>query len=477
MRRSLGEAAAAMDGRLAGGSPDAAWEGVAFDSRRIAGGELFFALPGEATDGHRFVAAALAAGAAAAVVHREVEAPAGAALVRVEDTYRALHALARRVRAGDGRPPAPPHLAAITGSTGKTTTKELLCAMLERRYRAARNQGNLNNLYGFPLSLLNIPDDTEWMVAEMGMSGAGELSQLSALSRPDAVVYTNVRPVHLEFFADLRGIAEAKAELLEGLVDGGLVVANADDPEVTRFVRRFTDRRGAAGRSVRVVWYGRGDGAAVRAADVRPAGPGTPGSRFRLEIADERGAVAQEVHLPLHGDYNVDNFLAAAAAAWALGVAPAAIAAAAAAARPAAGRGTLHRLAGGVTLIDDSYNSNPEALELALQSAVALAGESGRRWAVLGDMLELGPEAPRFHREGGRRAAELGFTPVVGVGELSRELVAAAEGAGAEARWFAAAAEAADWVGERVADDDLVLVKASRGVGLEKVVERLRGER
>ena len=474
-----------MGGRVVAGDGaarqlDRQWSGAAIDSRRLRGGELFFALPGDHTDGHRFVAAAAAMGAAACVVHHDLEPPAGTAIVRVADTARALQALTRHLRRGGGdEPPRPRNIAAITGSTGKTTTKELAAAMLGRRFRVARNEGNLNNLLGFPLSLLNVPDDTEWMVAEMGMSAAGELAQLTALARPEAVIYTNVRPVHLEFFDSVRGIAEAKAELLEGLVPGGLVVANEDDPEVTRFVRRFVAARGDAGERVRVVGYSRGgSGAAVRAEDVRPAGDGETGSRFTLVVEAGDGAEgaagggAAEVHLPLHGAYNVDNALAAAAAAWALGVPLDEIAAAAAGARAVTGRGAVHRLAGGVTLVDDSYNSNPEALDLALDGAAELAA-GGRCWAVLGDMLELGPEAPRFHRECGRHAAGRGFAPVVGVGELAREIVAGAEEAGGEARWFAAAGEAAEFAAGELAPGDVLLVKGSRGVGLDAVVARL----
>ncbi|HEX6204115.1 MAG TPA: cyanophycin synthetase, partial [Thermoanaerobaculia bacterium] len=249
--------------------------------------------------------------------------------------------------------------------------------------------------------------------------------------------------------------------------------------------------RADAGERVRVVWYGvaaeeDGEGGddearpvpAVRAADVRQAGGGETGSRFTLVVAggngEEGGAGggSLEVHLPLHGEYNVANALAAAAAAWALGVPLDEIAAAAAEARPVTGRGAVHRLAGEVTIVDDSYNSNPEALKLALDSAAGLAGD-GRRWAVLGDMLELGPEAPRFHRECGRHAAERGFAPVVGVGELSREIVAGAEEAGGDSRWFAAAAEAADFAAGEIAPGDVLLVKGSRGVGLDAVVQRL----
>lgn len=452
VRATMAEAAAAMEGALTG-APDAAlWDGAAIDSRAVRPGQLFFALPGARTDGHRFVPQALERGAAAVVVHEEGAAPPEAPRIKVDDAFSALHALTRAIRAR-----TPKRLVGVTGSVGKTTTKELLAAMLAGRHRVARTPGNLNSLYGFPLSLLDIPDDTEWMVAEMGMSTPGELGRLSLLARPDVAVFTVVRPVHLEFFADLRAIAEAKAELLQGLAPGGLVVANADDPEVARIGRRHAEAGG------QVVWYGRGGD--VRAVDAEPADvAGGLGSRFRLEADGE----SLEVLLPLHGLYNVDNCLAAAAAAWAVGMPLSEIAAAVAAVRPAAMRGVVHHLPAGGTLIDDSYNSNPAALARALESAALLP--AARRWVVAGDMLELGAGGPELHREAGRRAAELGFSPVVGVGALARELVAGAAEAGADTAWYPDAASAAARAAGELRPDDLLLVKGSRGVGLERVV-------
>ena len=456
-RLSVGEAARAAGGRVMAGDADAMAEGAAIDSRAVRGGELFFAFAGTRTDGHRFVPDALARGAAAAMVQEDLPAPLKGALIRVPDTFQALHDLARHVRER-----TPERLVGITGSAGKTTTKELLAAMLARRFRVSWTPGNLNNLYGFPLSLLNVPDDTEWMVAEMGMSTPGELRQLSLLGRPDAAVFTVVRPVHLEFFDSVQAIAEAKSELLAGLAPDGFIIANADDPEVVRI---------AARHGARVVWYGlRSERADVRARDLAPEPEGVVGSRFLLEA----GGDAVEVRLPLHGLYNVENCLAAAACAWALGLPLAEIAEAVRSVKPAAMRGVVHRPAAGFTLIDDSYNSNPDALGKALEGAALLPGN--RRVAVLGDMRELGPEGPRFHREAGERAARLGFSPVVGVGELSRELVRGAEAAGAAAVWLQDAAAAADWAAGEVRPGDLVLVKASRGVRLEKVVQRLLGE-
>ena len=456
-RLSVGEAAAAVGGRVTAGDPRAMIEGAAIDSRALRGGEVFFAFAGERTDGHRFVPDALARGAAAAIVQEDLPAPSTGALIRVADTFQALHDLARFVRAR-----TPERLVGITGSAGKTTTKELLGAILASRFRTTWTPGNLNNLYGFPLSLLNVPDGAQWMVAEMGMSTPGELRQLSLLGRPDAAVFTVVRPVHLEFFGTLAAIAEAKSEILAGLSPGGFVVANADDPEVTRIAKRHGSR---------VVWYGlRSEAADVRARDLAPEPDGAVGSRFTLEA----GGRSAEVRLPLHGLYNVENCVAAAACAWALGLPLDGIAAAVRGVEPASMRGVVHRTQGGFLLIDDSYNSNPDAVDKALESAAAMSGS--RRVAVLGDMLELGPEAPRFHREAGERAARLGFSPVVAVGELSRELAAGAAAAGAQAVWLADAAAAADWAAGEVHRGDVVLVKGSRGVKLDGVVRRLLGD-
>jgi UDP-N-acetylmuramoyl-tripeptide--D-alanyl-D-alanine ligase len=439
-----------MDGHVIAGDPRARWRGAALDSRKVEGGELFFALPGERTDGHLFVGDALDRGAAAAVVSREV--PARGTLVRVADTVAALHALTRA-----GRARAPRRLVAVTGSVGKTTTKDLLALMLARRFRVAKSPGNLNNLLGFPVALLAIPEDTEWMVAEMGMSTPGELEAISRLGRPDVAVFTNVRPAHLERFGDLRAIARAKAELLSGLVPGGLVVANADDPEV-RWI--------AAQHDGPVVWYSLVGEAPSRASGIRARPGGAVGSQFRWQVDGEE----HEVELPLHGRYNVGNFLAAATAAREAGVPASAIVAAVAQAAPAAGRGAVRRRPDGVVVVDDTYNSNPAALGEALAAAASLP--AARRWAVLGDMLELGEGAAAFHRQAGREAARLGFSPVVGVGALARELVAGASEAGAATAWFPTAAEAAGAL-PPARRDDVILVKGSRGVGLEAVAAAL----
>jgi UDP-N-acetylmuramoyl-tripeptide--D-alanyl-D-alanine ligase len=453
---TVDEIARAANGRIVSGDPRSACAGAAIDSREVKGGEIFFALPGTRTDGHRFVGAAAARGAGAVVVQEDVPAVEGAAVVRVGETLLALQDLARHVRTSG----TPRRLAGITGSMGKTTTKELLAAMLATRFRTAKTEGNLNNLIGFPLCLLNVPDGTEWMAAEMGMSVPGELRRLSEIGRPDAAVLTVVRPVHLEFFDSVRDIAEAKSELLAGLAAGGPVIANADDPEVVWIARRHLKNKGA-----RVVWYGiEAQEVDVRLQDLAP-GPEGAGSRFRLEAGGERASF----ELPLHGLYNAENCLAAAACAWSLGLWLAEIAAAVREVRPASMRGVVHR--GRFTLVDDSYNSNPAALAKALESATHLPVSPGsRRVAILGDMLELGPDGPRFHREAGALASRLGFSPILAVGPLSRETAA---GAGDAGRWVPDSAAAAEWAGREVREGDVVLVKASRGIGLDAVVRRL----
>ncbi len=442
-----------MQGEVISGRPDAVWRGAALDSRAVSGGELFFALPGDRTDGHRFVDQAFEQGAAAAVIHQDLAIPHGRTAIRVGDTYAALHRLTETARRR-----APRRLVAVTGSVGKTTTKELLAAMLGRRFRVARNPGNLNNLLGFPIALLGIPEDTEWMVAEMAMSTPGELAAVSLLGRPDVALLTNVRPVHLEFFGTLRAIADAKAEILQGLSSDGLLVANRDDREVVRIAARYSGR---------VVWFGMREAADYTATEVE-AIEGGRGSQFVLRApGDEVG----RLELSLHGLYNVENCLAAAACAHALGVPLPELAAGAVEVETPEMRGIVHRLAGEVVVIDDSYNSNPVALRAALESARSFPAR--RRWAVLGDMLELGAESSRFHIEAGRAAAQLGFSPVVGVGQLARGLVEGAQDQGAEVRWYPDAGAAAAALGGVISTGDVVLVKGSRGVALEAVVRVL----
>ncbi len=468
-----------MNGCLIGELETGAWyQGAAIDSRRVEAGELFFALAGERTDGHRFVPGALAAGAAAAVVADPVHEAAGCQ-IRVDDVTAALHDLTRDHRRRLGA-----RVASVTGSAGKTTTKDLLALLLGECWRVHKSPGNLNNLLGFPLTLLAVDEDCEWLVAEMGMSVPGELAAVSRLGRPDAAVFTNVRPAHLAGFereggaaAGVEAIARAKAELLEGLAPDGLIVANAGNPHVVGLVERYLAARPEDGGAAagRVVWYevepaaGRTPVAEVTAHDLEPLA-GKPGTRFVLGW----GAESAIVELPLHGRVNVENFLAAAACALRLGVPIGRVAAAGGRPTSAPGRGEVVSLASGATLVDDSYNSNPEAAQLALQAARQLDGR--RHVAILGEMLELGSAEGRYHREVGGAAAELGFDLVVGVGPLTADLVAAAAAGGAQTVWFENPRAARAGAPALIGDGDVVLVKGSRGSALEHVVAALRQE-
>lgn len=434
------------------GTPPASVTGVSIDSRTLAPGQLFVALVGPRFDGHAFLAQAQARGAAAALVQRDVAAPAGLPLLRVADTTRALGLLGAYAR---GRVRLP--VAAVTGSLGKTTTKDIAAVLLSRLGPVLKTEGNLNNQYGLPLTLLRLSDEYRAAVLELGMSAAGELTYLSTLARPDVAVITRVAPVHLEFFESLEAIARAKAEIFAGLGDAGVAVLNHDDP----YVRAIGEaRRG------RVVWFGRDRACLASAENWR----GTAhGMRFDLRL----GGRSADVALPLPGPHNVTNFLAAAAVAHVLGLDAETVAAAALDVRPAAHRSQVRRLAGNVTLYDDCYNSSPVAVDAAL-TALGMTAHA-RRVVVLGDMLELGPSGPKLHREAGeqlRGRAEL----LVGVGPLAAHIVAGAREAGlseSALHHFDDAAGAAAALPALVRAGDAVLVKGSRGVRLEAVVDAL----
>ncbi len=454
----LDEIAAATGGEILAGDPDRVVDAYDIDSRRLRPGALFFALAG-LRDGHEFLAGAAARGAAGAVVSRAVPSPApGFALVRVADTALALQALARVVLGA-----RPRKVVGITGSTGKTTTKDFAAALLAARYRVLKSEGNFNNRLGLPLSLLRLEPADEIAVLEMGMSAPGEIRELAGIAPPDVALITNVLPVHLAFFSDLRAVARAKREILEGTRPGGTAVLNGDDPLVAELAADWRGRR---------IDFGFGPGCEVQAEGLRRRGG--DGSAFRLRY----GAASADVELPFLYESAVPNFLAAAGAALALDVPlPDMLARVPTLASPGM-RGVPVELAGGVRLVDDSYNSNPKAVEMALRSLARLPAP--RKVAILGDMLELGLDEAGFHREAGRLVKRLGWDILVAIGPLARHMAdgAAAEGLAAGAIFvFPDAAAAAEAAPALVRDGDLVLVKGSRGVGTERVVARLMAER
>ncbi|MCL6565542.1 MAG: UDP-N-acetylmuramoyl-tripeptide--D-alanyl-D-alanine ligase [Acidobacteriia bacterium] len=472
MHWTLAQIAAALGSTLPTGpaalAADAVCAGVSIDSRTVRAGELFFAIRGPRHDGHDYVAAALAAGAVAAVVaHARLGAfPAelrGRLLV-VEDTLDALQHLAREVRrswaqAGRGR-----RVAAITGSTGKTTTKEILAALVATRRRVLKSEGNLNNAYGLPLTLCRLEPDHEAVVVEVGMSRRGELARLAAIAEPEIGVVTNVGPVHLEFFSSVDEIALAKRELIEGLASGEPVaVLNADDSRVSRFAEVFRGR---------VVTFGFGPAAQYRARGVENRG--AEGIAFTLVSPQGEARLA----LSLSGRHNLANALAALAAAAEFGVGAEEARPVLRALKPPAMRGELVRFADGFAVINDSYNSNPVALTAAAELLATTPGYR-RRILAAGEMLELGPASAELHREAGRQLARLrGIDWIFGVQGNAAEIPRGAVEAGfseARTQFFEDAEQAARFLVEFLGRGDLLLVKGSRGVHMERIVERLAG--
>lgn len=451
--------ATATGGTLDSGDPQAPIDGFSIDSRTLRRGDLFFALVAE-RDGHDFVDAAMQKGAAGAVVGPGFDQaiPRDRALVRVADTTGALQDLGRFVRRQSGAT-----VIAITGSAGKTTTKDTIAEFLGGR-RVTKNTGNLNNHLGLPLSLLELRHGTDVAVMELGMNHAGEIRLLVGIAEPELRVWTNVGDAHLGHFESREAIADAKAEILEGARPDHLLVCNADDPLVMSRVRRFKGR---------TITFGLSPDADVRAADVHDLG--LRGSRMTL-VTDRQSA---EVTTPLLGRGNLSNVLAAAAVATTLGVSLEDIAARCPQLRPSTHRGAVLRLAGGVTVVDDSYNSSPAALKRVLE-VVAMEPAPGRKAAVLGEMLELGDHAEALHEECGAAAAAAGLDRLIAVGgEAARTLAEAAVRAGMSASavtYTTSSGAAADLILPWIADGDLILVKGSRGIRTETVVDRIAAE-
>ena len=428
--------------------------GYGIDSRTIGAGELFFAVRGERLDGHDYVEAALANGAVAAVVSNRWVVPAELdekRLLQVSDcddcVLRALQQLAHAVRRQWGG-----RVIGVTGSAGKTTTKEAVAQVLGVRFRVLKSAGNLNNAFGLPLQLLKLEHEHEVAVIEMGMNHAGEIAALAKIAEPDWAVVSNVAAVHLEFFSDgMAGIARAKYELIEALPKDGVAVLNFDDEYVASFGR---------GLGARAVFYGMGDGADVRAVHV--AEMGAEGVVFTIEAKGERASV----QLKMLGRHNVPNALAAIAVGLRSGMGLEECAAAVGEMRAGDKRGELLEWRGAM-LINDCYNSNPAALNAMVDALLAIPGE--RHIVVAGEMLELGPEAEALHAACGLRMAERGVGFVLGVRGAAEALVGAAERAGIEGLFVPGPDEAGEWLVANVRAGDVVLLKASRGVRLEKV--------
>jgi UDP-N-acetylmuramoyl-tripeptide--D-alanyl-D-alanine ligase len=423
--------------------------GYSIDSRTLNPGDLFFALAGDRFDGHNYVQTALEKGAVAAVVQAERSANADPQrLLQVDDTLKALQSLGKAARRLWGKP-----LLAVTGSAGKTTTKDLLAHLLSTQFRVMKTSGNLNNHIGLPLQLLRLEPEHELAVVEMGMNHAGEIRALGEIAHHDVALVTAVAPVHLEFFDSLADIARAKYEIIETLYPGAVAVLNADDEYVSQFGRDFRGK---------VITFGLRRAADVSAENVQLKG--AEGSSFDLVT----GSVREHVAFPLVGEHNIYNALAAAAAAMDRGISPSQAAQALAQVQPAEKRGQVLELAG-ATVINDCYNSNPRALNAMIDT---LASTPARRRILLaGEMLELGPTGEALHRDCGRHAAEKKIDVVIGVRGIAKALAEAACGSGVQAQFMETPEEAGEWLARELRAGDAVLLKASRGVKLERALE------
>ncbi|MGA2888388.1 MAG: UDP-N-acetylmuramoyl-tripeptide--D-alanyl-D-alanine ligase [Terracidiphilus sp.] len=429
--------------------------GYSIDSRTVAAGELFFAVRGERLDGHDFIAAAIERGALAAVVSRArvatlPDVALAVPLLITEDPLISLQALAAHLRRRWGR-----RVVAVTGSAGKTTTKEAVAAALGAKFKVLKSQGNLNNGFGLPLQLLRLENEHEIAVIEMGMNHSGEIAALARIAAPDWGVITNVGTAHIENFADGQaGIARAKLELVQALPPTGVAFLNSDDAYVSQFGRDFPGR---------VVYFGAGPCADPQLLDASEDLAG-------LHVRFRAGDIKDQLTLNLLGAHNASNVLAGLAVALEAGVDLGAAVAALQSLSAGDKRGEVIEIRG-ATILNDSYNSNPEALRSMIRTLAARPAK--RRILVAGEMLEMGEHGPALHTACGRAAAEAGLDLVAGVQGNAEHLAAAACTGGVAALFLPDAEAAGRWLKLNLRKGDVVLVKGSRGVHLERAIETL----
>jgi UDP-N-acetylmuramoyl-tripeptide--D-alanyl-D-alanine ligase len=454
MELRLDAIAQRISGEILQGEPSRSFKNYTIDSRSSKPGELFFAIVAR-RDGHDFVPDALAKGAAGAVISRPLTlADPKFSLLLVEETQEALQALAHKVHQN-----LQTRIVGVTGSIGKTTTKEFLYSLLSTSFPTFKSSGNFNNHLGLPLSLLHLTPQHKWAVLEYGMSHAGEITTLTRIAAPDIAVLTNIKPVHLEFFSSLSEIALAKKEILMGMKPDGVAVLNGDDPLVMEISRDYKGTK---------ILFGLGENYTICARNLQMKG--WEGLTFDLAYGDKNG----QIKLPFFNQAYLNNFLAAAGAAWVCGIPLENIQTQAPKLRAFRNRGQVHSLIRNIRLIDDSYNSNPAALSLALESMAALPGE--RKVVVLGDMLELGEDEKDFHQQAGKEVMELGLGLLLTVGSLGRQIAAGAKISGMKTDrilCFSNSEETAGEIWSLLEEGDVVLVKGSRGVGMDRIVTEL----
>lgn len=457
---TLAEVLAATGGEIVNRGAEA-FSGVAIDSRKMAPGEIFVAIAGETHDGHRFLSEVMDKGAACVIIRgdRRQGLDMGSAqsrnvsVVAVGDTTKALGALGSFHLSRCGA-----RVCAITGTNGKTTTKEMCAAIFERSFETAKNQGNFNNHIGVPLTLLALRPGTEWVITEMGMNHPGEIAYLAGLAVPEIGIVTNVGPGHLEGVGSLAGVIAAKRELIEGM-DRGTAVLLADDPNVSAMGRAFSGR---------ILSFGFSEDADVRAGDLVQEESGTS---FSLKMEGK----TRPARIAAFGRHMVQNACAAAAAGLAAGIPGHRIVEGLAGFTPVAGRLTVKRLANGVRVLDDTYNANPSSMAASLETLSSLAGPN-RKMAVLGEMRELGKHAAAEHFNLGRTAAGHGLFRLFAAGPLAEKVREGALSAGMDpdAVMTGDREELAAAVKDLAAAGDFILVKGSRLSAMEKVVKHLQ---
>jgi UDP-N-acetylmuramoyl-tripeptide--D-alanyl-D-alanine ligase len=436
-----------------GDQPELPAAGYSIDTRTLEPGDLFFAIRGERYDAHDFVVTAFERGARAAVISRSkaaqyLEIARIHTLLLVDDPLEALQTLATAVRRHWNK-----RVIGVTGSAGKTTTKEAVAEVLASRFNVLKSKGNLNNGFGLPLQLLKLEPGHDVAVIEMGMSHAGEIAALARIANPDWGVVTNVGSAHGENFPDgVAGIARAKYELVQSLPAHGIAFLNCDDPYVAQFGRDFRGR---------AVYFGSGPCADPRAGKIEERGP----QGVRFEVITSTGTA--EVSLNLLGRHNISNAMAAIAVGLEAGIPLEECAAAVGRLHPPDKRGEILHVRG-ATIINDCYNSNPEALKSMIATLAGMPAK--RRILVAGEMLELGTEAARLHRESGQAAGQHGIDLVIGVRGNAHYIVEGARQAGALALFLPSPLEAGNWLQAEIREGDAVLLKASRGVGLERAL-------
>jgi len=444
-----------MNGRIINGQPSSIFTGYQMDSRLISSGDLFFAVIAD-RDGHKFIPDAAKNGARGAVVSRNINpSRKDFAIIQVKDTVRALQDLAHNIRTRfKGK------VACITGSIGKTTTKYFTARLLSHRYSVLQSEGNFNNHLGLPLTLLRLSPEHDIALLEMAMSAQGEIMDLTMVADPDIAVITNIHPVHLEFFNSIDDIALAKKEILDTMDPGGTAVLNADDPLVQMISQDWK------GQSIR---FGLSTNCDISAENIKK--DSRSGIRCRFRYLDKN----KDILLPFIYDSYLYNFLAAAAVAFSLDIRLEDIVEAVRFLEPLPGRGRLFHLKNGIRLIDDSYNSSPVALESALRS-LSMQNKA-RKVAILGDMLELGPDEKDFHFAAGTQVQETGWDVLVTVGPLGQYIKDGAikSGIGEEQIFsFKTSDEACSHIRDLLRKGDLVLVKGSRGIRTEKIVKSIK---